>query len=327
LQGLSIVVFFLTGLLTLIASHAFAQTSNSTARSAPTLASVNDDLPTPTGHEVSAGLSSYTYREPGEHAISIHGLKAVGEYAGTASLNRRRHWLVQAQLRSTVGTATYTGWCSPFVITPDNGSPNGYVLGIGDASRCSEDGDADWYAEGRALVGKDMIADTWAWSPYSGLGVRHLSNGTTGVAGYRTDDYLYVPAGVTARTALSAHRVLSFNIELDVLGHGWQHTHDSKLGGGDVPATATAPAFTIDSFTDVAFAQTRGWAVRAGATFPITARWSLQPYYVRWDVQSSAVEYETVAFTVNRVTAREQLGFYEPHNTTSETGVRLAFHF
>jgi len=32
------------------------------------------------------------------------------------------------------------------------------------------------------------------------VGVRHLSNGLTGLTGYRTDNYLYVPFGLTART-------------------------------------------------------------------------------------------------------------------------------
>src|SRR4051812_48018010 len=79
-------VFFLallTGVLTLTASPAFAQTSDATAGSAPAVDAGNDDLSTPTGHEVSAGFGSYTYREPGEHAISIHAVKFVGEYAGT----------------------------------------------------------------------------------------------------------------------------------------------------------------------------------------------------------------------------------------------------
>jgi hypothetical protein len=320
-------VFLLAACLMLVASPMFAQTSGSTAAAAASSDAVNDGLATPTGHEVSAGLSSYTYREPGDNAISIHGPKFVAEYAGTLSFDRRRHWFVQAQLRSTLGSATYTGWCSPYLITPDNTSPNGYALDFGDPSPCSEDGDKDWYAEGRALAGKDIIGGTWAWSPYSGLGVRHLSNGTTGVAGYRTDEYLYVPVGVTARTALAARRLLSLNVEVDVLGHGWQHTRNSRLGGGDVPATATAPAFTIESISDVAFPQSRGWALRAGATFPVTAHWSLQPYYVRWHVQSSSVESETVTFTVNRVTAREQLGFVEPFNVTNEIGVRLGLHF
>src|SRR4051812_20426411 len=137
---------FLTGLLTQTASHAFAQTSDASAGSAPAADAVDDGLSTPAGHEVSSGLGGYTYREPGEHAISIDGVKFVGEYAGTVPLNTRRHWFVQGHLRGTLGTATYTGWCSPFVLTPDNASPNGYVLDIGDASPCSEDGDRDWYA-------------------------------------------------------------------------------------------------------------------------------------------------------------------------------------
>ena len=75
-----------------------------------------------------------------------------------------------------------------------------------------------------------------------------------GVAGYRTDDYLYLPVGVTARTRVASHNALSFNLEYDFLLHGWQTTRDSELGGGDVPATPTAPAFTIDGFSDISFA-------------------------------------------------------------------------
>jgi hypothetical protein len=320
-------VLLLSGLLALIAPHAWAQTSDPTTSSPRVADAVDDNLATPTGHDVSAGVASYTYREPGQQTISIHGVKFVGEYTGTLPLNTRQHWFLQGQVRSTLGSATYDGWCSPFLITPSNASPNGYVLDLGDASPCTEDGDNDWYVEGRALVGKDVIGHAWAWSPFGGLGLRHLSNGTAGVTGYRTDDYLYVPLGVTARTALAVRRVLTVNLEFDVLARGWQHTHDSKLGGGDVPATPTAPAFTIDGFTDIAFAQTRGWALRAGAAYPMTTRWSLNPYYVRWNVSSSPVESETVTFTVNHVTAREQLGFYEPFNVTNEIGVRLGLRF
>ena len=32
-------------------------------------------------------------------------------------------------------------------------------------------------------------------------------------------------------------------------------------------------------------------------------------------------------FTINDVTAQEQLGAYEPVNTTNEFGVKLGFHF
>ena len=57
-------IFFVTGVLTLLASHALAQTATGEGSRA-----------TPTGHEVSAGIASYTYREPGGQAISIHGAK------------------------------------------------------------------------------------------------------------------------------------------------------------------------------------------------------------------------------------------------------------
>jgi hypothetical protein len=296
----------------------------STTLSAQTL---DERLATPAGHDVNVSVSGYSYVEPGAQSISIDGVKIGGEYTGTVSLDKRQHWFVQANVRGTMGNVTYTGWCSPWLIIPNSTSPNGYELGEGKASPCSESGDKDWYLEGRALVGKDLIGHAWALSPYAGLGFRHLSNGTTGTPGFRTDDYLYLPFGVTARTEMASHRVLSLNLEYDRLLRGWQKTRDSELGGGGVPATATAPAFTIDGATDVSFTQQDGWALRASAKYQVTTRWSVEPYYVRWSVGSSPVNYETIAFTVNHVTANEQLGFYEPVNVTNEFGVKLGVRF
>jgi hypothetical protein len=250
------------------------------------------DLSTPTGHEVSAGVASYAYREPGAQTISIHGAKFVADYTGTLSINKGRHWFAQANLRGTIGSAAYDGWCSPFLITPDSTSPNGYALDVGDSSPCNETGDKDGYLEARGLAGKDLIGERWAWSPYTGAGLRHLSNGTTGTPGYRTDDYLYLPLGVTSRASVASRGALSLNLEFDLLIHGWQQTRDSKLGGGDVPATPTAPAFTVDGFTDVSFLSVARWALRASAKYPVSRRWSAEPYYVRWHVSSSPVNYE-----------------------------------
>jgi hypothetical protein len=317
---------FVTGVLTLVASPTFAQTDSLPPSARPT-AGVETNLATPTGHEVSGGIASYTYSEPGARDISIHGAKLVGEYTGTLSLNKRQHWFAQAQLRGTLGNVTYDGWCSPFLITPSTESPNGYELDVGDASPCSETGDKDSYVEARAVIGKDLIGQGWAWSPYTGLGLRNLSNGTTGTPGYRTDKYLYLPVGIASRSNVASHGALSLTLEFDFLIHGWQKTRDSDLGGGDVPATATAPAFTIDGFSDIAFSQSGGWALRASAKYPVTRRLSLEPYYVRWDVSSSPDNYEIATFTVNNVTAQEQVGAYEPHNVTNEFGVRLGFHF
>src|SRR5947209_5473581 len=130
-------ILFLAGVAALISSHVFAQTDAS--------------LATPTGHEVNVSVGSYTYTEPGAQSISIHGVKVGGEYTATLSLSKRRHWFAQTEVRGTIGSVTYTGWCSPFVLTPNNSSPNGYELDFGDALTCSETGDRDWYLEARVL--------------------------------------------------------------------------------------------------------------------------------------------------------------------------------
>ena len=281
---------------------------------------------TPAGHEVNVSASSYTYVEPRPLRISIHAAKIGGEYMGTVVLSKSRHWYAQADVRGTIGNTTYEGWCTPWLIKPNSGSPNGYELDFGDHSACSETGDEDWYVEARGLLGKDFMRGTWTFSPYTGLGFRYLLNGTTGAAGFRTDKYLYPPFGLAARTTVASH-LLIFTVEYDHLIHGWQTTRNSLLGGGNVPATPTAPAFTIDGIADVSFTQHSGWSARASAKYQVTNRWSVEPFYVHWSVNASPSSDETVTFTVNRVTAREQLGFYEPFNTTDEFGAKLGFRF
>src|SRR5207253_6521837 len=121
------------------------------------------------GHEVTISAASYTYVEPGAPRISIHGTKVGGRYTGTLSLNKRQHWFAQADVRGTIGTVTYDGACSPWLIAPNSMSPNGYALDLGDPSPCSEAGDQDWYVELRAIIGKDFVGQKWAFSPFSGL--------------------------------------------------------------------------------------------------------------------------------------------------------------
>ena len=50
-------------------------------------------------------------------------------------------------------------------------------------------------------------------------------------------------------------------------------------------------------------------------------------FVLRWNVSDSPVNDETVTFTVNDVTAQEQLGAYEPLNITDEFAVKLGFRF
>src|SRR5437764_265424 len=119
--------------IALISSEPFAQTG-----------AVDASLATPTGHEVNVTLGSYTYIEPGPLRISIHATKVGGEYTGALLLNKRQRWFAQADVRGTIGNASYAGWCLPWLITPNSASPNGYALDLGDASPCGETGDTDW---------------------------------------------------------------------------------------------------------------------------------------------------------------------------------------
>jgi hypothetical protein len=99
------------------------------------------------------------------------------------------------------------------------------------------------------------------------------------------------------------------------------------LGGGDVPATPIAPAFTIEGFSDISFDQHSGWALRASAKYQMTRQWSVEPEYIHWNVSASPVNHETATFTVNGITVRQQLGAYEPLNRTNEFIGRLGFRF
>jgi len=64
-------LFNLPILLTLLSSAAFAQT--------------------PTGQDVNAVVSGYTYIEPGDTSISIHAPKFGGEYTATLPIDEQRH--------------------------------------------------------------------------------------------------------------------------------------------------------------------------------------------------------------------------------------------
>jgi hypothetical protein len=78
--------FVVMGVMTLMASRAFAQTPDSIATSSRSTPTVEASLATPTGHEVSAVVASYGYREPGAQAMSIHGAKFAADYVPRANM-------------------------------------------------------------------------------------------------------------------------------------------------------------------------------------------------------------------------------------------------
>jgi hypothetical protein len=310
--------FVLSGVIALTASAAYAQ-SPAAASSGPA---------TRMGHEVNVSVQHYNYTEPLGEQIDVRmtAPKVGAEYTGTFALNRRRGWFAQMNARGTGFITNYNGSCRPWQIEPSTTSPNGYRLTLGSTSPCSESSDPDFYLEGRMLAGKDFIGANWAISPFAGVGFRHLSNGTTGNFNFRTDEYLYVPVGATLRTSAGTH-ALGFTFEYDRLLRGWQKTRESLLRGGTVPATSTAPAFSIGDFADLSFEQHHGWALRASAAYQLNRSWSIEPYYTRWRVNDSPVSDGSVAYTVNGITARQTLHYYEPLNFTNEFGVKVGLHF
>ena len=61
------------------------------------------------------------------------------------------------------------------------------------------------------------------------------------------------------------------------------------------------------------------------AKFEMHRRWSVEPYWIYWNVGDSDIDITTAPFTVNGISAQQQAGFYEPRNTTNELGVKLTF--
>ena len=89
---------------------------------------------------------------------------------------------------------------------------------------------------------------------------------------------------------------------------------------------ASMPRWAFIVSAEVAFAGLMMlWLVRV--LNPVTRLLSIEPYYIHWRVGDSPVNDTTATFTVNGVTASEQLGFYEPLNTTNEFGVKVGFRF
>ena len=310
--------FVLFCVLALLPVRLFAQTRGPQADAPPTT------LP---GHELTFSLGDYNYVEPGDTKISIHGLKFGGEYTGTVLLSPRHHWFAQANVAGKFGKTDYDGWCAPWFISPDRSSPNGYFLDLGDYTPCDDSGNQDWYVEGRGVIGKDFVRHEWTFSPEAGVGMRHLSNGLDEIKGFRVDNYLYVPMGITAQTAVASNDILSFHFEYDYMLRGRQKTIDSALGGGQVPATNTAPAFTIDAFSDVAFEQHQGFAVRASAKYQFNRRFAVQPYWIYWGVDDSTRSDASVTFSVRGIPAVEQFTAVEPKNWTNEFGAKFSVRF
>ena len=271
-------MLFITGVIALIASQAFAQTPDSMPPSTRSTAGVEASLATPTGHEVNVGVGGYNYRRARRYEHfdprrqvrrRIYGhdvtqqapaLVSPGRCAGPRWQHHVR-WLVFAlpdHARQHVAKWLRAGcWRSVAV------------------QRERRQGLVSWKAAPSSA--RISSADKWGWSPDIGLGIRHLSNGTTGVAGYRTDDYLYLPVGITARTSVASHNALSFNLEYDPCCMAGKRPATRNWAVGMFQRHRQRPRSRSMDFPISRSLSTRGWALRASAKYPVTRHWSVEP--------------------------------------------------
>jgi hypothetical protein len=158
------------------------------------------------------------------------------------------------------------------------------------------------YYEARALIGKDFAWNNDTVSPYIGLGYRHLLHDfrgktSTNSDGYRREStYLTLPLGLTYQTGLGGQARLVSTFEVAALLRGEQESRLSDIG---------APRL------DVTNRQRKGYGLRFGVAYQ-DRTWSIGPYVVAWDIKDSD---------------KTQTGAYEPHNKTSEYGLRAAYRF
>lgn len=163
------------GALCLLASSAFAQSS---------------DLATKSEKTVGLTLSSYKYDEPSYMTLKANkvGIDFSGTYAfGSQWPNPQQSWFLKGEFQSLSGKADYQ---SPFSGAISN-TPNRSV-------------------EVRALVGKDFEIGGAVFAPYVGLGYRHLYSNI----GYeRTSTYNTLPIGLTHKMSTSGLAQLHTTVE------------------------------------------------------------------------------------------------------------------
>ena len=301
----------------------------------------SSELKTKTGGELAIGVSSYGYRElsstaPAAELMALRGMKIGLEYTQTIALGRGLGWFGAVNVRGTYGDTRYsTPQGFNINLSNDPTSASGYSGILTPAAGFSKPGIADWYVEGRAMIGKDLVGRAVVASPYAGIGFRHLSNGKSNFsafdsAGFRKQDYLYLPVGVTLKTGRFLSRWLSsteFNVEGDLLLRGWQKTANSRLPAFTAPAAANSPAFSFFGANDLGFEQRQGYAVRVSAKLRLDRHWSVEPFFLHWGIARSSTDFGTFRYAINDQPAQVTIPFVEPRNHTDEFGLKIGFRF
>jgi hypothetical protein len=161
----------------------------------------------------------------------------------------------------------------------------------------SYDGFRDCLVETRGLLGCDFGRPSFRLTPFVGAGYRYLEDdGTVSPDGYdRKANYLYSPLGVEALVELNDRWQLGGSAEYDLFWLGRQKT----LWGYWI---------TDD--------QNEGYGLRGSIRLihrDKKANLILEPYFIYWDIGMSEVNPDDAG--------------YEPHNRSTEAGLRLTVQF
>lgn len=239
------------------------------------------NLCTKTGQSLSLGLSDYTYEE--REVMSLKANKLGFTYTNTYAFDHNNSCLrdrlfLSGQIHYANGKADY--------FSPISGSLNDT---------------ANWYVRSNLLVGKDYLLGAHILSPYIGLGFRYLHNDLRTNdfrQGYRRNNFLvYIPVGITHKTAILNKHILSTTIEYNHLLRGVQ-----KSSLSDQNPTAK----------NVALSQSKGQGFR----FEVMVKkndWAFGPSVNYWRIDQSNIISES--------------GIHEPKNATTEIELKITKFF
>jgi len=181
---------------------------------------------------------------------------------------------------------------------------------VGDADYSSPisgtiDNTENWYYEIRAMVGRDLDMGGYVLAPYAVLGFRYLFHdlrgvSSTGARGYRRENRSETfLVGLTHKSLFSAQAQLHSTFEYMHLLKGTQKARLADTGGA-------VPDITLD--------QDSGFGLRLSSMWRFDS-WSMGPTLTYWKIKQS-----------NAVRAGGS-DWVEPKNTTTEIGVKAAYHF
>jgi len=235
------------------------------------------------GVEIGFEASYITYTEPGvmREKGFMHGVTGALAY-------RNYNYMISLEARADIGQVNYHSGSS------------------GDMDNID---DTTW--EARIIGGYDFyVSETFAMTPYTGLGYRHLDDNmggmssTTGARGYdREINYVYSPIGIDVTRAFENGWNIKLRLEYDKF---WDGNVESKLG-------------SISGYYNIENNQDKGYGCRGSIMFKKkgeTIDFIIEPFFRYWSIKDSKYATDPGGST-----------WLEPKNNSKELGINFAAEY